>query len=116
MEYVSNVVNQLHRLTYGHVLQWTHYQAVIDLTFDPICHSLVFLSVLSHMDEQLREGVATNREGMYKQGARHEAFALEQLQQQFPTIQTPARPQEVFHLVKKIIIKRKIVQFQSSNS
>lgn len=114
MEYVSNIVYQLHRLTYGHVLQWTRYQAVIDLTFDPICHRLVFLLVLSHVDEQLSEGVATDREGVNEQGARHEALALEQLQQQFPTIQTPARPQKVFHLVKKR--KRKILQFQSSNS
>lgn len=100
------------------MLQWPHYQAVIDLTFDAICHRLVLLFVLSNMDQELSESITPDREGMNKQGAGHEAFALQQLQQDFPTIQTPARPQEVFHLVKekksgihnRIIIHNKISQ------
>lgn len=96
----TNVLNHVNtELTYSHSLQRTHYQAIVDLAFDPLCERLIFLRVLRHMYQQLSKCVATDREGMHKQLTGDKAFSLEQLQQPLSMIQTPARPQELLHLV-----------------
>lgn len=95
-----NVLNHINNeLTYGHRLHRAYHQAIIDLTFDPLCERLIFLCVLGHMHQQLSKCVATDREGMDKQWTGQEALTLEQLQQPLAVIQTPARPQELLHLV-----------------
>lgn len=86
-------------LTYSHRLYSADHQAIVDLAFDPLCELLIFLCVLGHMYQQLRKCVATDGEGMDKQWAGHKTFTVEQLQQPFPIFQTPARPDEVLHLV-----------------
>lgn len=86
-------------LTNSHPLQRTDHQAVIDLPFDPLCECLIFLCVLGYLHQQLTKCVATNREGMDKQRAGDEAITLQQIQQPLSMLQTPARPQELLHLV-----------------
>lgn len=97
---LANVLNNVNtELTYGHRLQRAYHQAIIDLAFDPLCERLIFLCVPGNVYQQLSKCVATDREGMNKQRAGDKAFTLEQLQQPLPVIQTPARPQELLHLL-----------------
>lgn len=99
---VTNEKNQTNvKLAYGHHLQRAHHQAIVYLAFDPLDESLIFVWVLGQMHQQLSKCETTNREGMDKKGAGDKAVTLEQLQQPLSIIQTPAGPQELFHLVVK---------------
>lgn len=85
-------------LTYRHVLQSAHHQAVIDVPYHPLGQARVLFLFLSNVGERLGEREATDGGGMDQHRPPWELRLLQNLQNLQPVVEPPLGPQKVHYI------------------